>query len=126
MRCNKDSTYLWGLLLWYWIPESHSAHWIPVKMRPLLCREKDTPGYCKYWCFLRTPLESLERSLNSLPLEYPEVENVLWHTMISSVFLSCIPRRTIPVHIRLLFLGKRGTLFSEEQEGYRVYRDYWL
>lgn len=80
MRCNKDTCLFVGLLLWYWILENHTAHWIPVKMRPLLCREKDTPGYCKYWCFLRTPLESLERSLISLPLEYPEVENVLWHT----------------------------------------------
>lgn len=31
-------------------------------------------------------------------------------------FLSCIPRRAIPVSIHSLILGKRGTLFSEEQD----------
>lgn len=55
MRCNKDSTYLWGLLLWYWIPESHSAHWIPVKIRPLLCRKKDIPDYCNIGVFSGHP-----------------------------------------------------------------------
>ena len=117
MRCNKDSTYLWGLLLWYWIPESHSAHWIPVKIRPLLCRKKDIPDYCNIGVFSGHP----QNHWNTL-LSLYYLWNILKLKMFSGTpmtffaFLSCIPRRAIPVSIHSLILGKRGTLFSEEQD----------